>query len=146
MELDTTAAWICHPDSHYSVHYLVGRNGTVLSLVADDAVAFHAGRSAMHPNAANAAKEPHVDEFSLGIELIGTADSGFTDRQLAALYALVEQLVHTYQIRPDRIVGHAAIAPGRKIDPDGFDRQFNWQRLHEVATIAYRALQNRQLR
>lgn len=146
MELNTTADWMCTPEAHYSVHYLVGRNGDLVQLVKDDCVAYHAGRSAMYPEAANEKKEPHVDLFSIGIELIGTADSGFTDRQLASLDGLLERLIHTYDILPDRIVGHAHIAPGRKLDPDGFDRQFNWQRLREMAESAYRARQATKVR
>lgn len=145
LDLDRTVAWMQRPETGYSAHYAIGRTGRVVQMVAEDHVAFHAGRSALYPAKANDAKEPHVDEFSIGVELIGTADSGFTDQQLAALYALVERLIHAYRIPPSRIVGHQHIAPGRKIDPDGFDRQFPWARLIEIARIAYQALQDKQL-
>ncbi len=136
--LSTEAAvtWMQRGDSHTSAHYVVGRDGTLIQMVADEAIAWHAGRSAMDPHA-DPPKEVNVNEFSIGIMLVGTADSGFTDRQMASLYSLIEVLVSKYKIQPDRVVGHRHVAPGRQQDPDGFTNQFNWRRLHEIATAAY---------
>jgi N-acetylmuramoyl-L-alanine amidase len=126
--------WMQRPDAHLSAHYVIERDGAVIQMVPEDAVAFHAGRSAMDPATG---AEANVNEFSVGIMLVGTADSGFTDVQMAALYTLVEVLVVRHRVHPDRIVGHRHIAPGRQQDPDGFTDQFNWRRLHEVATKAF---------
>jgi len=148
MYFETALRWMLQPASHYSVHYLVGRDGRVAQIVHDDNVAWHAGRSAMKPKARDGdpTKEPHVDEFSLGVELVATHDSGYTDRQLASLYALVESLVWTYRIDGDRVVGHEHVAPGRKIDPSGYDRQFPWQKCREVAETAARLVQATRVR
>ena len=136
---ESCVAWFQRPESKVSAHYVVGRDGNVVQMVADDKVAWHAGRSAMAPNASagDPAAEPNVNAFSIGIELVGTADSGFTDRQMASLYGLIEILATTYRIPPERVVGHCHIAPGRKIDPDGYSHQFNWRRVREVAAAAY---------
>jgi len=105
-------------------------------------VAWHAGRSAMRPNLPDGDphKEPNVNSFSVGIELVGTADSGFTDRQLASLYTLIEVLVARHRIAPERVVGHCHVSPGRKIDPDGYDHQFNWAKVRNVAQVTYNAV------
>lgn len=124
-------------DARTSVHYVIGREGRVVQMVLDENVAFHAGRSAMDPEVG---REVNVNEFSLGVMLVGDADSGFTDRQMTACYALVEQLVERYAVPPDRIRGHEHISPGRQLDPGGYTAQFDWRRLHEVATRVYATL------
>lgn len=130
--------WFAKRDSGQSAHYVVGRDGRTVQMVEESEAAWHAGRSAMYPRE-KPPRESNVNDFSIGIELVGTADSGFTDRQLAALYALLERLVATYRIPPERVVGHAHIAPGRKIDPDGFDRQFPWARARQVCLVAFQS-------
>ena len=130
--------WFASAESAQSAHYVVGRDGRTVQMVEEHRVAWHAGRSAMAPRT-KPPGEPHVDEFSIGIALVATADSGFTDRQLAALYALLERLVATYRILPDRVVGRQHIAPGRRLDPDGYDRQFPWAKAREVCRVALQA-------
>lgn len=137
LETASFLAWTSRPDSRASSHYVVGRDGAITQTVADEAVAWHAGRSAMRPGDTPPG-EVNVNEFSLGITLIGTADSGFTDRQMASVYTLVEYLVAKYRIAPDRVVGHEHVAPGRHQDPSGFVGQFNWRKIHAVAAAAYR--------
>lgn len=136
LTLEPAVSWMQRDDSHTSAHYVVGRDGAIVQMVPDSAIAWHAGRSAMDPHA-TPPKEVNVNDFSIGIMLVGAADSGFTDVQMAALYTLVEVLVSKYKIEPDRIVGHRHVAPGRQQDPDGFTNQFNWRRLHEIATAAH---------
>lgn len=135
LNLDGTLAWFQRPESKVSAHYVIGRDGRVVQMVRDNMVAWHAGKSTMPKTG-----ETNVNYFSLGIELVGTADSGFTDRQLASLYALLERLVVEYKVRPERVVGHKHIAPGRKIDPDGYDEQFPWRKAFEVCAVAYRTI------
>lgn len=139
MNIEGTISWFKNPKAEVSAHYVIGRDGRVVQMVKDEFAAWHAGRSAMRPSLPDKHpdKESNVNHFSIGIELVGDADSGFTDRQLASLYELVAILVSTYQIPPDRVVGHSHISPGRKIDPDGYFGQFNWQKTREVARLAY---------
>jgi len=140
--MEGTIAWFLNPQSKVSAHYVIGQDGRVVQMVLDGDIAWHAGRSAMRPELpdGNPQQEPNVNTFSLGIELVGTHDSGFTDRQLASLYALLEVLVTTYRVLPERVVGHSTIAPGRKIDPEGFHGQFNWPKARQVAQVAYSAV------
>jgi N-acetylmuramoyl-L-alanine amidase len=48
--------------------------------------------------------------------------------------ALCKEIVARHQIRPDRIVGHSDIAPGRKQDPGPL---FPWKRLADEGLIAW---------
>jgi len=136
MNIDGTINWFQMPVAKVSAHYIVGRQGQVVQMVKDEDKAWHAGRSAMNPRSSPPG-EPNVNNFSIGIELVGDNDSGFTDKQLASLYALCELLIVKYKIKPERVVGHCHISPGRKIDPDGFESQFNWQAMRRIAQVAY---------
>lgn len=114
-----------------SSHYLVGRDGGVVRLVPESAKAWHCGGSIM-PEPDN---RTGVNEFSIGIELVGTHDSGFTDAQYGALAALCRDIAARWGPRL-RIVGHEHIAGGRavarglradpKCDPGP---RFDWARL-----------------
>jgi AmpD protein len=64
------------------------------------------------------------------VELEGTDDLPYDSRQYAALAALTKALCKAYPaIAPDRIVGHADIAPGRKTDPGP---AFDWPRYRDA--------------
>lgn len=144
LNIEGTIAWFKDRVSKVSAHYVVGLDGRVVQMVKDEDVAWHAGASAMRPDLPkdNPRREERVNEFSIGIELVGTHDSGFTDLQLASLYALLEVLITHYRIPPERVVGHSTIAPGRKIDPEGYRGQFNWAKTRQVAQIAYNTVVN----
>lgn len=136
--MDGTLTWFQSKASAVSAHYVVGRDGKIVQMVREEDVAWHAGHSAMRPRETPPG-EPNVNDFSIGIEMVGTMDSGFTDRQLASVYELVAQIVSRYKIPPERVVGHIHIAPGRKIDPDGVDHQFPWAKCKLIAQQAYAA-------
>lgn len=138
MTAESAISWFRQKVAAVSAHYVVGRDGRIVQMVREEDVAWHAGHSAMAPKATPPG-EPNVNDFSVGIEMVGTMDSGFTDRQLASVYELVAQLVARYKIPPERVVGHLHIAPGRKIDPDGVDHQFPWAKCLKIAHDAYAA-------
>ncbi|WP_446012046.1 N-acetylmuramoyl-L-alanine amidase [Candidatus Electrothrix sp.] len=102
-------------DKHgVSSHYLIDLNGKVWQLVAEDKKAWHAGFSRM-PNDGRES----VNDFSIGIELIGTEDTEFTEAQYKALALLTKDILSRHPVR--YIYGHCDIAPGRKTDPWRFD-------------------------
>jgi hypothetical protein len=103
-----------------SAHFIINRDGKISEFVPPTRLAFHAGKSKM-PDPADGRES--VNNFSIGIELIASDSSGFTDKQYIALQSLILLLKSNFPIR--NIVGHSDIAPGRKIDPIGFD----WSRL-----------------
>jgi len=113
-----------------SSHYLIARDGTIYQLVPDEQVAFHAGDSKMpEPDGREG-----VNKFSIGIELIATHPdddptvfsgqvAAYTSPQMDSLVELCAVLNRQYRIPIRNIVGHDAIAPGRKKDPG---RLFDW--------------------
>jgi len=116
-------AQIC--DMQVSAHFLICRDGTLSQFVSTHRRAWHAGESRM-------AGRTRVNDFSVGIELEGTDDTEFDDRQYATLVALTRCLMRAYpEILPERVLGHSDVAPGRKTDPGpGFD----WARYRGAIT------------
>lgn len=106
-----------------SSHFFIGRSGALDQFVSTKERAWHAGVSSF-------LGRENCNDFSVGIELEGTANIAFTDAQYATLTELLESLYNAGGF--STITGHSDIAPGRKIDPGPF---FDWPRLA-------RALQN----
>ncbi len=96
-----------------SPHYLIDREGKIYRLVENKNIAYHAGTSKMPDGRTN------VNGFSIGIELMNTKTSKFTDKQYASLKYLISYLKGKYAIKS--VLGHNDIAPGRKDDPWNFD-------------------------
>jgi len=115
-----------------SAHFLIDRAGRPTQFVATGQAAYHAGASRWRGREA-------CNDFSVGIELIGSADRDFTARQYATLARLCRDLMREHPgITPQRIVGHSQIATprGRKSDPGP---RFDWQRLRlELAALEQR--------
>ena len=102
-----------------SAHLLVRRDGELVQYVPFGARAWHAGASC------HAGREG-CNDFAIGIELEGTDALPYTDAQYAALLAVTRALLATYPaLTPERIAGHADVAPGRKTDPGP---AFDWGR------------------
>lgn len=117
-------AWLCDPRSQVSCHYLVEEDGEVIQLVAESRRAWHAGRASWFG-------EADINSASLGIEIVnGGHDAGlppFPAPQIDAVIALCRDLVTRHAIRPERVLAHSDVAPGRKRDPG---ERFPWARLH----------------
>ena len=96
-----------------SPHYVIGRDGTIYRLVADQNIAYHAGVSKMPDSRTN------VNNFSLGIEVVEAMSESPSSAQYASLKNLIDYLKGKYQIK--HVLGHSDIAPGRKTDPWNFD-------------------------
>jgi N-acetyl-anhydromuramyl-L-alanine amidase AmpD len=115
-------------DYGVSSHYLIERGGEVLRLVPESMKAWHAGGSIMPPGD----DRTGVNEFSIGIELVATSESGFTIRQYDSLVRLCTQIEKRLG-KIMRYVGHQDIAGERacrlglrsdvKVDPGAL---FNW--------------------
>jgi N-acetyl-anhydromuramyl-L-alanine amidase AmpD len=115
-------------DYGVSSHFLIDRRGRVCNLVPESKKAWHCGGSIMpHPD-----NRRSVNEFSLGIELVATATSGFTASQYRAAAQLCADLETRHGKKfiytgHDRIAGERAVALGlrreAKVDPG---RLFDW--------------------
>jgi AmpD protein len=101
-----------------SAHLLIRRDGTLIQFVDLRRRAWHAGESAFQGRSA-------CNDFSIGVELEGSDDTPFTQAQYDSLVGVTGQLMARCPgIRPERVVGHCDIAPGRKTDPGPY---FSWR-------------------
>jgi N-acetyl-anhydromuramyl-L-alanine amidase AmpD/CubicO group peptidase (beta-lactamase class C family) len=120
-----------------SSHYLVNDNPpTIYQLVDENRRAFHAGVSAWK----NASL---LNGTSIGIEIVNfgykdTPDGrvwfDFPKPQVDAVIALIKDIAKRHDVKPDRILGHSDIAPGRKNDPGP---RFPWKRLADEGLIPW---------
>jgi AmpD protein len=103
-----------------SSHALIARDGGLTQYVPFGLRAWHAGTS--HWRGRDA-----CNDFSIGIELEGTDDEAYDERQYAALAELIATLQRSYpSLAEGWIAGHSDIAPGRKTDPGP---AFDWRQL-----------------
>ncbi len=107
------------PETEVSAHYLIARTGEVMSLVAEEKRAWHAG-------AGQWGAVTDVNSRSIGIELDNDGFSPFSAPLMVALEELLAAIMLRWAIRPERVIAHSDLAPGRKIDPG---LRFDWQRL-----------------
>lgn len=120
-----------------SSHYLVRDDPpTIYRLVDENQRSNHAGVSAW-------GRRVLLNPSSIGIEIVnpgytdtpqGRVYAPFPQAQVDAVIALVKDIVARHQIRPDRIIGHADIAPGRKQDPGP---AFPWMQLAQTGIIPW---------
>jgi N-acetylmuramoyl-L-alanine amidase len=69
-----------------------------------------------------------INSLSIGIEIDNNGFEPFTDAQINSLLQLLDRLKKAYNIPAPNFIGHADIAPGRKVDPNKY---FPWQKLAE---------------
>jgi N-acetylmuramoyl-L-alanine amidase len=121
-----------------SVHYLLSDETPprIYRLVDESQRAYHAGFSRWQ-------RQGDLNAMSIGIEIVhpgvlpeegGERFVPYREDQIAALIPLVQDIVQRHQIRPDRVVGHSDIAPGRKVDPGPL---FPWKRLADLGLVAW---------
>ena len=113
---------LCHSDNEVSAHYLIAEDGEVLSLVPEQMRAWHAG-------AGRWGAVTDVNSRSIGIEIANNGVSPFSAPQMDALTDLLQGITARWAIRPERVIAHSDMAPGRKIDPGA---RFDWRRLAHV--------------
>lgn len=120
-----------------SAHYLV-RDKPVASyaLVDENRRAWHAGLSYWAGNT-------NLNSASIGIEIVnpgfvdtpaGRVYAPFPQAQVDEVIALVRDIQQRHKVKPERILGHADIAPGRKQDPGPL---FPWKQLADAGLIPW---------
>ena len=105
-----------------SSHYLVGKDGSLYQLVADQHRAWHAGAGSWHGMG-------DVNSYSIGIELDNNGAEPFAEPLIGTLLVLLEDLTERWNIPPEAVIGHSDLAPTRKVDPGPL---FPWKRLHDA--------------
>jgi N-acetylmuramoyl-L-alanine amidase len=116
---DSAIDRLCDPDSEVSAHYLIARDGTVTQMVDEAHRAWHAGAGEWRGL-------DDINSRSIGIELDNTGAHPFPEPQMTALETLLRQILRRWPVRPEDIIGHSDMAPGRKSDPGP---RFDWARL-----------------
>jgi N-acetyl-anhydromuramyl-L-alanine amidase AmpD len=124
-------------DYGVSSHFLISRQGEIFRLVPEQEKAWHCGGSCMP--APDLRK--NVNEFSIGIELMATAESGFTALQYDAAAWLSVYLEKIYNktfnyVGHDTIAGQEAVRLGLrkdlKVDPGCL---FDWNLFRRKLSI-----------
>ena len=119
------------PLGRASAHYVVGEDGAVFRLVAEDMRAWHAGVSSWEGR-------EDVNSRSIGVEIVnGGHDYGlpdFPDLQIEAVIALIADILKRNALAPSRVLAHSDIAPARKQDPG---EKFPWKRLAEAGVAIW---------
>ena len=111
-----------------SAHYLIGRDGELFQLVAEDQRAWHAG-------AGRWGTITDINSASIGIELDNDG-APFPPAQIDSLLQLLVDLRDRLSIPPRQIVAHGEVAPTRKRDPGP---QFPWKQLADAGFGAWPA-------
>lgn len=115
--------WLCNAESEVSSHYLVHEDGRIVQMVREADRAWHAGKSSWHGAS-------DINSCSVGIEIVNPGHTlgyrGFPKRQIDAVIGLCAGICDRHGIRPERVLAHSDVAPGRKVDPG---EKFPWRRL-----------------
>jgi len=113
-----------------SSHFVIRRSGAIRQYVSTEKRAWHAGVSVFEGRSG-------CNDFSVGIEMEGTGEVDFDERQYEALGDLLAALCVRYPI--EAVTGHEVIAPGRKKDPGP---HFDWERLRSMLPDSVRVVSN----
>lgn len=116
---EQTLSTFTKDSSQVSAHYLICKDGTIHHLLNDYLRAWHAGLGKWGNNT-------DINSASIGIELDNNGFENFTDIQLQRLNELLAVLKSRYNIPAANFIGHADIAPSRKVDPNIY---FPWKQL-----------------
>ena len=116
---DAALERLCDPAHEVSAHYLIAESGAVFALVPEELRAWHAG-------AGRWGDVTDINSRSIGIELANTGAVPFAAAQILALEELLSGIIGRHRIRPERVIAHSDMAPGRKSDPGP---RFDWRRL-----------------
>jgi N-acetylmuramoyl-L-alanine amidase len=112
--------WLARPESRVSCHYVVAEDGRITQMVPEAKRAWHAGVSYWQG-------ETDINSKSVGIEIQNSGHEGgyspFPDVQMRAVRGLSLGILARHGIRPEAVLAHSDIAPGRKIDPG---EKFDW--------------------
>ena len=107
-----------------SAHYIIDRAGLIYCLVDEKHISHHGGKGVLPDGSIK------INTRSIGIELVNTKSSFYTELQYTSLANLINGITERYQIK--YVLGHSDVAPKRKSDPWNFD----WQKLQSMVKIS----------
>ena len=122
-----------------SSHYLIKKNGEILTLVPDLYISWHAGVSFWK-------NFKSLNKHSLGIEISNPGHefkyNNFTQKQINSILKLSKFLIKKYKIKSKCILGHSDISPDRKKDPG---EKFPWYYLSKKKIGIWHSLNTKRL-
>ena len=116
---DTTLRTFTLPRTQVSAHYVICKDGTINHMLNDYLRAWHAGNSKW-------GNVTDINSVSIGIELDNNGFEPFTETQINSLLQVLKKLKKDNNIPTANFIGHADIAPKRKVDPNKY---FPWKQL-----------------
>ena len=108
---DQTLKTFTLPRTQVSAHYVICKDGTVHHMLNDYLRAWHGGVGRWGNN-------NDINSSSIGIEIDNNGFEVFTEQQVNNLVVLLDSLKKKYAIPAANFIGHADIAPARKVDPN----------------------------
>ncbi len=118
---EQTLKTFTRPRTQVSSHYVICRDGTVHHILNDLFRGHHAGVSKW-------GNTTDLNSSSIGVEIDNNGFEEFTAAQINSLLEVLDRLKRAFNIPVANFIGHADIAPGRKVDPN---RHFPWQQLSQ---------------
>ena len=126
-------------ETKVSSHYLIKKNGEILTLVPDLYISWHAGVSFWK-------NFKSLNRHSIGIEISNPGHefnyNNFTQKQINSILKLSKFLIKKYKIKSKCILGHSDISPDRKKDPG---EKFPWYYLSKRKIGIWHNLNNKKL-
>tara|TARA_B100000674_G_C37681452_1_gene841737 strand:- start:86 stop:817 length:732 start_codon:yes stop_codon:yes gene_type:complete len=129
-----------NPKSKVSSHYLIKKNGKIITLVPDLYGAWHAGLSSWK-------NYRSFNKNSIGIEITNPGHQfgyrNFSKKQIYSLEKLLKYLMKNFNIKKECVLGHSDISPDRKKDPG---EKFPWQRLAKKKLAWWHTLDQKKIK
>ena len=126
--------------SEVSSHYLIKKNGTILVMVPDLYIAWHAGKSSWK-------SFKSLNKNSIGVEISNPGHEhnylNFSKKQVRSILYLSKSLIKKYNIKSSNVLGHSDIAPFRKKDPG---EKFPWRYLSKFGIGKWHSISNKTLK
>lgn len=107
-----------------SPHYMIDRDGSITQFVDEEKRAWHAGQSWWDGKS-------DINSHSIGIELVNPGHArqyiAFTNDQMTALAALINDILSRHDIPAHNIVGHSDISPATDREKPDPGEKLDWE-------------------
>ena len=127
-------------NSKVSCHYFIKKNGSIINMVPDLYISWHAGISHWK-------KLKELNKFSIGIEIQNPGHQfgykSFNKKQINSIKYLSLRLAKKYNLKKEHYLGHSDIAPNRKKDPG---EKFPWEFLSKYQIGFWHSLDKKLLK
>jgi N-acetyl-anhydromuramyl-L-alanine amidase AmpD len=127
---DGDISWLSHYHANpVSINQLIRRDGTIVQIVKNNQIAWHAGVSVWGGRG-------DCNGWMIGVEICNAGDGveKYTDAQYETVAQTVAYNCALYHIPDHNVTSHARVAlpAGRKDDPKAWDFPRMWKRVDEI--------------